>query len=180
MAVPINPDSHPVGPYSNALMASLTRIIGEWSAPEFLTAVVAREGLELDPGAITLITFLSAGPQRPSALARQMVTGASNVSKLIPRLTAAGIVERIPDPADARAQLITLTHSGTAVANAFIRAGDSLVDELLTDWDHHDRLELVRLLVKLEQATITLSTHLRNTPNSPAQTLLGTIEGAKS
>lgn len=153
----------PVKPYSNALMTSLTRVIAQWSAPDFLTSVVAREGLDLDPGAITVITFLSnGGPLRPSKLAQKMVTGASNVSKILARLTAAGIVKRIPDPADARASLVTLTLAGRKVAASFIEAGDSLVEDLLTGWDEQDRHDLVRLLGKLDQSTATLSSHLRN------------------
>lgn len=171
MATPQNPSPTPVNPYSNALMSSLIRIVGQWSAPDFLTAVVARQGLQLDPGSITVITLLAGGgPWRPSELARQMVTGPSNVSKILARLTTNGIVERIPDPADARANLITLTPSGTAVANVFVQAGDSLVDELLTGWDDTERQDLVRLLGKLEQSTTALSAHLRNAPPQPAQT----------
>lgn len=179
MATPHNPNptpgslpgSTPVKPYSNALMSSLIRIVGQWSAPDFLTAVVAREGLLLDPGSITVITLLAGGgPWRPSGLARQMVTGPSNVSKILARLTTNGIVERIPDPADARANLITLTPAGTAVANTFVQAGDSLVDELLTGWDDTERHDLVRLLGKLERSTTALSAQLRSAQPLPAQT----------
>lgn len=161
-----NEQDPPVKPYSNALMTSLTRVMAQWSAPDFLTSVVARKGLDLDPGAITVITFLSnGGPLRPSALAQKMVTGASNVSKILARLTTAGIVKRISDPADARASLITLTPAGRKVANTFIEAGDSLVEELLTGWDEQERHDLVRLLDKLQHSTAALSSHLRNTQN---------------
>lgn len=155
----------PIEVYNNALMTSLTRIMAEWHAPEFLTAVVAREGLDLDPGAIKVITFLAnGGPLRPSELARHLVTGASNVSKILVRLNAAGLVERIPDPADARAALVTLTRSGRAVATRFVRAGDSLVEDLLAGWSTQDRQDLVRLLGQLEQSTTALSAQLKSNP----------------
>ena len=78
-----------------ALIEALTRIISEWSAPDFLTGVVAREGVELDPGAIKMVTMLSTqGPQRPSLLSRNMVTGPSNVSKIAQRLMAAGLAKK--------------------------------------------------------------------------------------
>lgn len=170
----------PVKPYNSALMASLIRIVGEWSAPDFLTAVVAREGLQLDPGSIKVITLLAGGgPWRPSRLAQQLVTGPSNVSKILARLTASGVVERIPDPDDARANLITLTPSGAAVANTFVRAGDSLVDELLTGWADTERRDLVRLLGKLEQSTTALSVQLRNAQPLPEQTQPGPTQGAQ-
>ena len=167
------------GRYQDALLTSLTRIIGQWTAPDFLTGVVAREGVELDSGAITTITLLSAdGPQRPSLLAHHMVTGASNISKIVARLSAAGLAERIPDPADARAQLIKLTPAGQRVANTFVRAGDGLVDDLLTGWSPQDRCELVRLLQKLEKSTINFSEQLRTTHSPPAPQGTGDNEGA--
>jgi len=147
--------------YQNSLLTSLTRIIGEWTAPDFLSAVVAREGVTLDPAAITMVTLLATGgPQRPSTLARTMVTGASNVSKVVARLTAAGMVTRVPDPADARAGLVALSDAGRRVAGSFIRAGDGLVEDLLRGWPEQDRTELARLLQKLEQSTTALSAHL--------------------
>lgn len=167
--------------YRNEIVAALTRIIGEWTAPDFLTGVVAREGVDLDPAAITMITFLSTdGPQRPSALATKMVTGASNVSKVVARLSASGMVNRIPDPSDARAGLVTLTQEGQRVAGCFVRAGDGLVEDLLRDWTPAERLDLAQTLAKLQESTIRFSRELRTNPTSPVQTLPGTTEGAKS
>lgn len=167
------------GRYQDALLTSLTRIIGQWTAPDFLTGVVAREGVDLDSGAITTITLLSAnGPQRPSLLAHHMVTGASNISKIVARLAAAGLAERIPDPADARAQLIKLTPSGQCVANTFVRAGDGLVDDLLSGWSPQDRCELVRLLQKLEKSTIDFSEQLHTQKSTSAPQGTGDTKGA--
>lgn len=166
--------------YQESLVASLTRIIGEWTAPDFLTAVVAREGVDLDPAAITMITLLSTGgPLRPSELATKMVTGASNVSKVVARLAASGMASRIPDPADARATLVTLTAAGQRVANSFVRAGDGLVEDLLHDWSLAERTDLVRLLTKLEHSTIAFSTHLREGRQRPGQNVPGTTEGTQ-
>lgn len=160
-------------------MASLTRIIGEWTAPDFLSAVVAREGVDLDPAAITMITFLSAdGPMRPSVLAKKMVTGASNVSKVVARLSDSGMVDRIPDPVDARASLVNLTVAGHRVAQSFVRAGDGLVEDLLRDWSPDERTELVRMLAKLEQSTVSFSTQLRANHTRPEPSAPGVTEGA--
>lgn len=163
-----------------ALIEALTRIISEWSAPEFLTGVVAREGVELDPGAIKMVTMLAAqGPQRPSGLARNMVTGPSNVSKIAQRLTAAGLAERISDPNDARAHQLALTKSGRHVAGAFVRAGNGMVDDLLNGWSEQERQELLRSLQKLEHATMTFAAQLHRTTSgghAPAGT---TLEGVQ-
>lgn len=163
-----DPDSAPAttneGEDGTALIASLTRIIGEWTSPDFLTAVVAREGVHLDPGAITMVTILSAhGPQRPSQLARHMVTGASNISKIVARLGVAGLVERTTDPSDARAQRVALTEAGQRVADTFVRAGDGLVEDLLEGWSLQERSDLLRTLQKLERSTVALSAKLSQT-----------------
>lgn len=151
-------------PESNAaLIASLTRVLAEWTAPDFLMGVTAREGIDLDPGAITMVTVLSHAPKgamRPSAVASNMVTGASNVSKISARLIKAELVTRIPDPDDARAQLLTLTAAGKEVAQAFVRAGNGLVEELLEDWSTQDRTEFQRLLAKFETSSIRFASGL--------------------
>lgn len=151
-------------PESNAaLIASLTRVLAEWTAPDFLMGVTAREGIDLDPGAITMVTVLSHAPKgamRPSAVASNMVTGASNVSKISARLIKAELVTRIADPDDARAQLLTLTAAGKEVAQAFVRAGNGLVEELLEDWSTQDRTEFQRLLAKFETSSIRFASGL--------------------
>ncbi|GAA4366629.1 MarR family winged helix-turn-helix transcriptional regulator [Paeniglutamicibacter cryotolerans] len=150
------------GDYRSDLIASLTRILGEWTAPEFLTAVAARGGVHLDAAAIVTVTVLANhGPQRPSALAAHLVTGASNASKIIRRLTEAGFAVREPDPEDARAQLITLTEAGRKVAASFVCAGDGLVDELLEGWCASDREVFTDLLQRFEKATVALAAGLR-------------------
>ncbi|PXA64422.1 hypothetical protein CVS29_14825 [Arthrobacter psychrochitiniphilus] len=150
-----------------ALIEALTRIISEWSAPDFLTGVVAREGVELDPGAIKMVTMLSTqGPQRPSLLSRNMVTGPSNVSKIAQRLMAAGLAEKISDPDDARAHQFALTESGYQVASTFVRAGSGLVDDLLHGWSPTERDELLRSLQKLERSTMALAAQFQNKTSS--------------
>lgn len=164
----------------SALIEALTRIISEWSAPEFLTGVVAREGVDLDPGSIKMITLLSAqGPQRPSVLARNMVTGPSNISKIAQRLIAAGLAQRISDPDDARAHQLALTESGRHVAGAFVRAGNGMVDDLLHGWSERERQELLRSLQKLERATMTFAAQLHHTTSTgqaPARTALKGVQ----
>lgn len=133
--------------YRAALISALTRILGEWTAPGFLTGVAAREGVHLDPPAIVVVTVISQqGPQRPSALAAHLVTGASNISKIIRRLSESGLVVRIADPDDARAQRVQLTPAGEEVAAAFVTAGNGMVDELLEGWSENDRRQFVALL----------------------------------
>ena len=148
------------------LIEVLNGLLAQWTAPEFTTAVAAREGVVLDPAALTLLSILNnSGAQRPSALSERMVTGASNISKITARLEAAGLVRRTQDPVDSRASLIALTETGEQAGKALRRSGNSLVDQLLDGWDAQDRSDLVRLLAQFEAETQRVAAALRAAPN---------------
>ncbi|WP_437583089.1 MarR family winged helix-turn-helix transcriptional regulator [Paramicrobacterium sp. CJ85] len=140
--------------YRSQLVSALTHIMSTWTSADFISAVAQDGGVELDRPSIVAITTLGMyGPQRPSALANALVTGASNVSKIVARLERAGLVRRDTDPADARASLVHLTHAGNEVAASLTRAGDELADTLLRSWSAHDRAEFERLLVAFDRAS---------------------------
>ncbi|MFJ6416595.1 MarR family winged helix-turn-helix transcriptional regulator [Paeniglutamicibacter sp. NPDC091659] len=145
-----------------ALVHALNGILAQWTSPEFITAVAAREGVHLDPGAITMVTILgSAGPQRPSALAARMVTGASNISKIVARLQEAGAIQKLADPRDSRASLVELTAAGRDMAEALTRSGTSLVTELIGQWSTEDRSDLLRLLDRFERESKRVAIDLK-------------------
>ncbi|MDJ0357124.1 MarR family transcriptional regulator [Paenarthrobacter sp. PH39-S1] len=151
-----------------ALIQVLNGILAQWTAPDFTTAVAAREGVVLDPGALTLLTILNnSGAQRPSALAERMVTGASNISKITARLQQAGLVGRSGDPMDSRASLIVLTQAGQWAGEALQRSGNSLIDELLEDWNAEDRSDMVRLLTRFEVESNRVAATLRDAHGPP-------------
>lgn len=140
--------------YRSDLLDSLVRVMGLWTSGDFLAAVAAREGIDLDSPAIVVLTIVwRQGPRRPSALAEHLSTGPSNVSKIVRRLDAAGLTERREDPDDARAARVHLTAAGARVARKFVTAGDRLVDELLDGWDPQDRLAFAGLMRRFEQAS---------------------------
>lgn len=145
------------------LIELLNRLLAQWTAPGFTTAVAAREGVVLDSAALTLLSILNnSGAQRPSALSERMVTGASNISKITARLEEAGLVRRMPDPVDSRASLIDLTEAGAQAGQALRRSGNTLVDLLLQGWSPRDRTELVRLLTRFEAETERVAGALRD------------------
>ncbi|MET3722039.1 MULTISPECIES: MarR family transcriptional regulator [unclassified Arthrobacter] len=151
-----------------ALIEILNGILAQWTAPDFTTAVAAREGVVLDPGGLTLLTILNnSGAQRPSALAERMVTGASNISKITARLQQAGLVGRSGDPMDSRASLIVLTEAGQRAGEALQRSGNSLIDELLEGWSAEDRSDLMRLLARFEVDSNRVAATLRDTQGPP-------------
>lgn len=140
--------------YRSDLLDSLVRVMGLWTSGDFLAAVAAREGIDLDSPAVVVLTVVwRQGPRRPSAIAEHLSTGPSNVSKILRRLDAAGLTERRQDPDDARASRVHLTEEGARVARVFVAAGDRLVDELLDGWAPQDRVAFAALMRRFESAS---------------------------
>jgi DNA-binding MarR family transcriptional regulator len=157
-------------PYTSDFLAALTGIISQWTAPSFLENVTAREGIDLDSTSITAIHFLDReGPLRPSVLADQLGTGASNVSKVLGRLETAGLIERRKDEADARATLIHLTAAGDEVAAGFVRAGDGMLGELLDGWSEKERHLLTQLTQRLDVSTRAFAAKISPTAHKAPQ-----------
>src|SRR5918993_1747907 len=73
------------------------------------------------------------------------------VSKTVSRLAAVGLVERQPEPDDARVVRVRLTADGLAKAAAIERLWDEVERELLDGFDGKDRKRLRKLLRKVAQ-----------------------------
>lgn len=86
-----------------------------------------------------------------SALARTLACDASNVSQIVARLEARGLVERTPDAADRRVKLVRITPAGRRVYRR-VRAAFREDCQTLQRLDEHERHELQRLLEKMMRA----------------------------
>lgn len=140
--------------YRSDLVAALTHMMGVWAGADFIADVARSEGIDLDHQSIIAITLLArGGPRRPSSLAQELTTGASNVSKITRRLEDEGVAERIPDPDDARANLLRLTAHGNDIARSLVRAGDRLITELIGDWSAEDAATFTRLMMRFDAAS---------------------------
>lgn len=74
---------------------------------------VELEGSPLNPHqARALRVVARLAPVRPSVVAERLHVAARSATDVVEFLVASGWVERTPDPADRRAQLLTLTASG--------------------------------------------------------------------
>lgn len=96
-------------------------------------------GAELTPTQVeVLATIARTGPVRPSELAAAEQLHPTMLSRIAGKLEAAGLVERLPDPADGRAAALAVTPEGAARA-AQVR---------------HERTEALRAAVgRLDPAT---------------------------
>lgn len=149
-----NPDEPALNhTYDEDAIASLVRIATIFGSARFQRRFDPASLIPDDANAIPAIYAIAmGGPQRPSALAAVLHVSAPTVSRLLERLAAAGLVDRLPDPGDSRATLAGLTSRGHAVADDLFRAGDRLVTDLLADWAPADRDTLERLLHRLADA----------------------------
>ena len=79
---------------------------------------------------IDLVPHLDAGGTRSTVLARRAGMTKQGMGKLVAELEAQGLVERLPDPADRRAQLVRFTADGSA----FLQVGIDVVQALENEY----------------------------------------------
>jgi DNA-binding MarR family transcriptional regulator len=92
------------------------------------------------------------GPLRPSALAEHLRIDGSVVSRQLHCLDADGLVERIADPADGRAQLVRVTTPGRDYLDGLRRRASSALAARLDGWSDDDVDTLAELLLRLEHS----------------------------
>ncbi len=93
-------------------------------------------------------------------LAQALHVAAPTLSVSVRRMEAAGLVERRPDPSDARCQRLYLTAEGEAMDRRCAQGREFLMDALYEDFSEEDmRLLgnlLARMTAQLERATARL------------------------
>lgn len=92
------------------------------------------------------------GPQRTTALAEELHSEISTVSRQISALVELGLVERQADPHDGRACLLAVTDAGYDTFRRAKQQRSAWIAGMLDDWDDADRAELNRLFTKLNDA----------------------------
>lgn len=139
------------------LLDTLKRVLAEWTNPAFLERMGHDAGLDLDSSAVMVLTLVGRRePVRPSSIAESMATGASNVSKILARLEAVGLVERSPDPEDARATLASTTALGKEAAVRLDDVGVQAMQSMLREWKPAQRQQFLESLRRFEEATVLM------------------------
>lgn len=95
-----------------------------------------------------ILALLSAAPLPMRGIARQLKCEPSNVTGIIDRLEARGLVERRPDPADRRVKLAAATQEGARIAQ-HLRDSLDFAREPLAGLSHQERLVLRDLLRRM-------------------------------
>ena len=138
------------------LDTSPMEVIGRILRAEHLADTSIRQVLrryDLDRGGFDLLaTLRRSGPPHqltPTALYRDLVLTSGAVTHRVDALARAGLVERIPDPADRRGSLVGLTERGRAVADEAMAANLRCEARLAATLGDADRRALAALLRRL-------------------------------
>ena len=126
-----------------------------------------------DKAALSLLFPLhDRGPLRTGALAEALHADPSTISRHVAGLLAGDLVRREADPVDGRASLLAITDAGRATCAALRSHRNSLVGELLADWDAEDLATLHHLLRRLndtfEEAVPMLTERIAARDDVPA------------
>jgi len=97
-----------------------------------------RQHPAVDPSHYPLLFTLAREPRRVSALADMIHSDVSTVSRQVTHLVQHGIIEKIGDPEDGRAQLLSLSPAGTEVIEKLTRGRGEWFTVLLAGWSDED------------------------------------------
>ena len=89
------------------------------------------------------------GPSSQASLGRRTRMDRSDVVAAVNELTARGLADRSPDPADRRRNVITITPAGTAHLRLLEELLGRVQDQLLAPLSPAEREQLTRLLTQV-------------------------------
>lgn len=98
--------------------------------------------LDKNPGGMTL-----------GELSSRMMVSNGNVTGLVERLLAQGLLDRRPSPSDRRAQLVSLSSEGRRAFRAMARTHEGWIAEIFGELDPGDIDAMMRLLAKAKAST---------------------------
>ncbi|MEU0737891.1 MarR family transcriptional regulator [Streptomyces sp. NPDC006134] len=132
--------SHPA-PRSDALTLEVVELIGEAVARFHADYEEAAAQHSLTGAQARLLSLLSLEPLPMRRLAQRLRCEPSNVTGIVDRLEARGLVERRPDPGDRRVKVAAVTAEGRRVARG-LRDSLRFAREPLAGLSEPERLAL--------------------------------------
>ena len=139
------PPATPAEPCSGSALGLLFRQVRDamWSRMEL---ELASAGHELTFSQFIAIKKLATGTASVTDLARAADLNPGAMTRLLDKLEARGLIERVADPADRRALHIHLTATGTAIWRDVDQCGQRVRERALDGMDEATRVQLTRLL----------------------------------
>jgi len=110
---------------------------------------LARAGHELNFSQYITLHKLAAGPCGASEAARAAELNPGAMTRLIDTLAKRGLVERLPDPHDRRAQQIRLTAHGQRIWQDINACGMRMRERALTGFSDAERGQMLHLLERV-------------------------------
>jgi DNA-binding MarR family transcriptional regulator len=107
---------------------------------------LAAAGHELNFSQFITIKYLASGTANVTELARAAYLNPSGMTRLLDKLEARGILERVADPADRRALNIHLTPSGAAIWKDINACAQRVLERATAHMSAGEQDELMRLL----------------------------------
>ncbi len=92
-------------------------------------------------------------------LSQRLMVSNGNITGLVDRLVAQGLLDRQPAPNDRRAQLVKLTAEGRRSFRAMAAAHEDWIAEIFADLSASDRATLMRLLGKAKTSAHKAMAH---------------------
>lgn len=92
----------------------------------------------VEPSHHSVVVAVREHPSRVGDIAERNLTDASTVSRQVSHLTGLGLLAKVPDPADGRAQLVALTDEGAALLDELVARREAWFADLLGDWSEGD------------------------------------------
>ena len=151
MTTPHSPD-HPIAPAIGACSGSTLGLLfrqardAMWARME---AELARSGHELNFSQFITIKTLAHSTTSVTELARAAYLHPGAMTRLLDKLEARGILERVADPNDRRALHIHLTDAGKAIWRDIDQCGQRVREAALQGLDTGEREQLLALLERV-------------------------------
>lgn len=110
--------------------------------------------LDLSGAQLDVLANLSRHPQgmNQTELGGKLLSTKANVTGLIERLVSRGLVQRQPDPNDARSKTVSLTAEGEELAARAGALHARFVDEMLAGLSSEDLTRLQNIMTRVESA----------------------------
>jgi len=119
---------------------------GMWAQME---RELVKAGHDLTFSQFVTIKKLAGGIASVTDLARAAELNPGAMTRLLDRLEAKGLIERVADPEDRRALHIHLTDAGVAIWRDIDQCGQRVHDRAFGDMAQDDRNQLLRLLERV-------------------------------
>ena len=157
-SVPVQPET------AQAMSNTLIRVM------KIMTAMkhrAPREHPALDPSHYPVLFCVSAEPRRVSAVADSIHSDVSTVSRQVTHLVQHGLLEKIGDPDDGRAQLLSISPSGRVVIDTLVERRGLWFEQLLASWSDEDAQMFEHLLTRFGDDVESFKAQLDTSTGSP-------------